>query len=323
MIKMIIKRLLQSIPLLLAVSFITFYLLFHSPGDYLSRLRLDPQISTELIEREAARFGLDRPFYVVWWKWVVGIFTAGDFGQSFSTKTPVSDLIAGRLFATMLLAFTSTVFAWLIGVPLGIIAAARQNKLADRVASGIAFIGISIPSVLLALGAVYFAASTNWFPPTGMRSDTSFQLESTWERALDIAHHLVLPTIVLGMGGLAIYTRQMRSNLLETIQADYVRTARSKGLSGWRAVLKHALRNAINPLITLFGFAFADLLSGAVLVENVMAWPGMGRLVVEAYLSKDLFVVATSVVLGAAMLIFGNLVADILLALTDPRIRHD
>jgi len=323
MLKLIIRRLLQAIPLLLAVSFITFFLLFHSPGDYLSRLRLDPKISTELIEREAARLGLDKPFYVVWAKWLWGIVRHGDFGQSFSFKIPVADLIAARLYATFLLALTSTTFAWLLGVPLGMIAAVKHNKLPDRLASAIAFLGLSIPSVLLALLAVYFAATTNWFPTTGMRSDYAWQMTSKWERFKDIAWHLVLPTIVLGMGGLAIYTRQMRSNLLETLHADYMRTALAKGISYPRAVTKHALRNAINPLITLFGFAFADLLSGAVLVENVMAWPGLGRLIIEAYFSKDMFVVASSVLMGTIMLILGNLLADILLAWTDPRIRYD
>jgi peptide/nickel transport system permease protein len=320
---MILRRLLQAVPLLLAVSFITFFLLFHSPGDYLSRLRLDPKISTELIEREAARLGLDRPFYIVWAKWLWGIVSAGDLGQSFTYKVPVSGLIGSRLYATFLLAFTSTIFAWMIGVPLGILAAVRHNGWTDRLASAIAFIGLSIPSVLLALLAVYFAAATNWFPTTGMRSDYAWQLTSTWDRMKDIMWHLLLPTIVLGMGGLAIYTRQMRSNLLETLNADYMRTARAKGISYPRAVMKHALRNAINPLITLFGFAFADLLSGAVLVENVMAWPGLGRLIIEAYFSKDMFVVAASVLMGTIMLIAGNLLADILLAATDPRIRYE
>lgn len=323
MIRLIVRRLLEAIPLLVAVSFVTFYLLFHSPGDYLSQLRLDPKISSEMIEREAERLGLNRPFYVVWAKWLWGIVRYGDFGQSFAYKVGVGELVASRLYATFLLALTSTIFAWMIGVPLGILSAVRHNKLTDRLASTVAFLGLSVPSVLLALLAVYFAAATNWFPTTGMRSDYAWAMESTWERFKDIAWHLVLPTIVLGMGGLAIYTRQMRSNLLETLNADYMRTARAKGVGYWKAVFKHALRNAVNPLITLFGFAFADLLSGAVLVENVMAWPGLGRLIIEAYFSKDMFVVAASVLMGTVMLIAGNLLADILLTWVDPRISHE
>lgn len=323
MLKLVLRRLLEAVPLLLAISLVTFFLLFHSPGDYLASLRADPKISDEFLQSEVRRLGLDQPWYVVWVKWLWGVVRHGNLGHSFTYKIPVADLIGARLFNTFLLALCSTLFAWAIAVPLGIVAAVRQNKLADRVASAVAFIGLSVPSVLLALFAVYFAAVTGTFPTGGMKSDTHFTLTSNWDRMKDIAYHLVLPTIVLGMGGLAIYTRQMRSNLLETLQADYVRTAMAKGVSHRTAVLRHALRNALNPMITLFGFAFSDLLSGAFLVENVMAWPGLGRTTIEAYTSKDLFTVAAAVMLASVMLIIGNLIADILLGLNDPRIRYD
>ncbi len=323
MLKLILRRILESIPLLLAISLVTFFLLFHSPGDYLASLRADPKISDAFLKSEVIRLGLDQPWYIVWLKWLWGVVRYGNLGHSFTYKIPVTELIGARVFNTFLLAFCSTIFAWAIAVPLGIVAAVKQNKLPDRIASGIAFIGLSIPSVLLALFAVYFAAVTGTFPTGGMKSDTHFMMTDNWSRFKDIAHHLVLPTIVLGMGGLAIYTRQMRSNLLETLQADYVRTAMAKGLSHRTAVMRHALRNALNPMITLFGFAFSDLLSGAFLVENVMAWPGLGRTTIEAYTSKDLFTVAAAVMLASVMLIVGNLTADIMLSLNDPRIRHD
>lgn len=321
--KLIVRRILEAIPLLLAISLVTFYLLFHSPGDFLSALRMDPKIPQEFLDREVARLGLDRPWYEVWARWVWGVVRHGNLGNSFSYKIPVAELIGQRLFNTFLLALSSTLFAWCIAVPLGIIAAVRQNRLADRFASAIAFLGLSVPAVLLALFAVYFAARTEWFPTGGMTSDRYDELPSTWDKMKDIARHLVLPTIVLGLGGLAIYTRQMRSNLLEALGADYMRTALAKGLSYQQAVLRHALRNALNPMISLFGFAFSDLLSGAFLVENVMAWPGLGRTTIEAYNSKDMFVVAAAVMLASVMLILGNLLADILLALNDPRIRYE
>jgi peptide/nickel transport system permease protein len=321
--KLIVRRLLEAIPLLLAISLVTFFLLFHSPGDFLSALRMDPKIPAEFLEREVQRLGLDRPWYEVWARWVWGVVRHGNLGNSFAYKIPVMDLIGQRLFNTFLLALSSTLFAWLLGVPLGIIAAVKQNRLADRLASAIAFLGLSIPSVLLALFAIYIAARTEWFPTGGMTSDNYSELTSTWERMKDIARHLVLPTIVLGAGGLAVYTRQMRSNLLEALRADYMRTALAKGLSYRQAVMRHALRNALNPMITLFGFAFSDLLSGAFLVENVMAWPGLGRTTIEAYNSKDMFVVAAAVMMASVMLILGNLIADVLLALNDPRIRYD
>lgn len=323
MLKLVLRRIVESVPLLLAISFVTFFLLFHTPGSYLDQLRLDPKIPTEYIRIAEERFGLDKPFYVIWWRWVTGVVTRGDLGMSFTYKVPVTSLIGDRLFATFILALASTLFAWLLAVPLGIVAAVKQDRLPDRFASAVAFLGLSVPSVLLALLAIYFAAVTGWLPTGGMRSDTAFMIESPWLRVRDILKHLALPTVVLGMGGLAIYTRQMRSNLLESLHADYVRTALAKGVSYRAAVWRHALRNAINPLITLFGFAFSDLLSGAFLVENVIAWPGLGRATIEAYGSKDMFMIAASVMLASLMLVLGNLLADILLSLNDPRIRYD
>lgn len=323
LLKLILRRLLEAIPLLLAISLVTFFLLFHSPGDFLSALRMDPKIPAEFLEREVQRLGLDRPWYEVWARWVWGVVRHGHLGNSFAYKIPVAELIAQRLFNTFLLALSSTLFAWFLAVPLGIIAAVEQNRWPDRVASAVAFLGLSVPAVLLALFAVYFAARTGLFPTGGMTSDNFNQLTSSWERMKDIGRHLVLPTIVLGAGGLAIYTRQMRSNLLDALRADYMRTALAKGLSYRQAVVRHALRNALNPMITLFGFAFSDLLSGAFLVENVMAWPGLGRTTIEAYNSKDMFVVAAAVMMASVMLVLGNLLADILLALNDPRIRYE
>ena len=321
MVKLIIQRVFQAVPLLLAVSVVTFFLLFHSPGDFLAALAFDPKISREFLDAERVRLGLDQPWYVVWMRWVSGVVVHGNLGHSFTYKIPVTDLIGTRLYNTFLLALCSSIFAWLIGVPLGIVAAVNQNGWVDRAASAVAFFGLSIPAVLLALFAVYVAAVTGWFPTGGMTSAMHFQMAGVWERMCDIMRHLFLPTVVLGVGGLAIYTRQMRSNLLETLRSDYMRTALAKGLSFGAAVRRHALRNAINPMITLFGFAFSDLLSGAFLVENVMDWPGLGRTTIEAYTSKDLFVVAASVMLAALMLVFGILIADILLGWNDPRIR--
>lgn len=323
MLKLILRRLLESVPLLLAISAVTFFLLFNSPGSYVDMLRQNPVISQETLEAEIKRLGLDRPWYEAWTSYIWGIVRHGDFGRSFTNKRPVFDILGERLFNTFLLAFCSTLFAWLVAMPLGIAAAVRHNKLIDRLASFIAFIGLSIPAVLLALFAIYYAAVSGTFPTGGMTSNEFYRLTSTWDKMKDIAYHLVLPSIVLGMGGLAIYTRQMRSNLLDTLRADYVRTAMAKGISRRQAILRHALRNAMNPMITLFGFAFSDLLSGAFIVENVMAWPGLGRTTMEAYFAKDLFVVAGTVLMASVMLIIGNLIADILLALNDPRIRYD
>jgi len=181
-------------------------------------------------------------------------------------------------------------------------------------------VGLAIPEVFLALLLMLFAYKTGWFPTNGMRSIDHDSL-SWMGKMLDIAHHLVLPAIVLATVPLASRTRQMRANLLDVLRADYVTTARAKGLPESRVILRHALPNALNPLITLFGYTLGGLLSGSFLVENVMGWPGLGRVAIEALTTRDLYLVMGSVLMASTVLILGNLVADILLALSDPRIR--
>ncbi|MGI8907448.1 MAG: ABC transporter permease [Candidatus Sumerlaeaceae bacterium] len=324
MLKLLFRRVLQSIPLLLAISAVTFFLLFHSPGNYLSALKQNPKYSDATIALMTKQMGLDKPWYSVWGHWVWRVVTKADLGMTLAEQRPVISVLKERLFGTFILAFAATVFAWVIGMPLGMVAAVRHDRWPDRIASGIAFFGLSIPSVLLAMLCVYFASVSGWFPTGQMTGEDAHpELRSRWHNFVTISHHLVLPAFTLGMGMLAVYTRQMRSNLLETLQADYLRTALAKGLTTRAAVFKHALRNALNPLITLFGFSISELLSGAILVESVFAWPGLGRVTIEAYHMKDMFLVASAVIMGAVMLIIGNFIADILLAANDPRIRYE
>ena len=243
-----------------------------------------------------------------------------DFGYSIAYKIQASELIFSRLWNTFLLSLSASVLAWSIAVPLGIWAAVHKDSVADRACSLIAFAGLSIPEVLLALLALMFAASTHWFPVGGAQGAT-FDLLTPWEQFCDRAHHLVLPTLVLAASELAGIMRQMRSNLLDTLRAEFVTTARAKGLpEGW-VIYKHAVRNAINPLLTMFGYSLAGLLSGAFIVENVMSWPGLGRLTMESLSKKDHELVVASVVMATALLVIGNFVADLLLAWSDPRIR--
>jgi peptide/nickel transport system permease protein len=242
-----------------------------------------------------------------------------NFGYSLAFHVPVTTLIGQRLWNTFLLSFCSMVFAWSLAIPLGIIAAVRRNSWLDRVISMFAFAGISFPGFFLALLLLLFAQRTGWFPVGGMQSAT-VDLMSPGERFVDLLHHLVLPVLVLGTAGLAGIMRQMRGSLLDTLRENYITAARARGLSERVVVLKHAARNAINPLITVFGYSLAGLLSGAALVENVMAWPGLGRLILEAVQGKDIYLVMGSFVMGAMLLLLGNLAADLLLAAADPRI---
>lgn len=329
-----LRRLLQAIPLLLGASALTFFLINQSPGNYLTQMKLNPQVSREYIEAEERRLGLDRPWIVSYGLWLKGIVWgtnphwtppgkeggALNFGYSFAQKRPVLEIIWERAGNTALISICAMLFAWIISIPLGIIAGARQYSWIDKIASGAAFVGVSIPSVFLALVALYFAEKTGWFPTGGLRDARNWDSFNTWQKLVDLAHHLVLPTIVLGSAMTAVYMRQMRGNLLDVLRSDYVRTARAKGLGERTVLMKHSVRNAINPLITLFGYSISDLLSGAFLVEVVMSLPGLGRTTVDAFFAKDLFLVTASVLVATFLLVVGNFIADILLAWSDPRI---
>jgi peptide/nickel transport system permease protein len=316
----ILKRFLHMIPLLLGITFFSFMIITLAPGDFLTTMSQNPQIKAETIASMRVKFGLDQPWYVQYGKW---LYNAAhfDFGYSFANQIPVFTLIREKMLNTLILALSAALFAWGLSIPLGIVSAVRQNTWIDRSASLVSFIGLSIPEVFFALLMVFFAAKTGWFPVGGMKS-IDFEYMSYGEQILDLLHHLVLPTIVLGSISMAGRMRQMRANLLDTLLQDYIKTARAKGLGERSVIYKHALRNAINPLITLFGFTLADLLSGAFLVEVIMSWPGLGRLTLDALFTRDLYLVMGSLLMASVMLILGNLAADIMLALSDPRIRY-
>ena len=315
----ILKRLLHMIPILLGVSVLTFLLMAMSPGNYFTALQQNPQISPDTIARLKAQFHLDKPWYVQYIFWLKNVLS-GNFGYSMAYKIPATSLIIARLWNTFLLAFFALIIAWGIAIPLGIWAAVKKGSWVDHACSFIAFVGLSIPDVLLSLLALWFAASTGWFPVGGAQSplhDLMSPVQQFWDRA----HHLILPALVLAASDLAGIMRQMRSNLLDTLRAEFVTAARAKGLpEGW-VIYKHALRNAINPLLTIFGYSLAALLSGAFIVENIMAWPGLGRLTIEAFFAKDSYLVVDGVVMATALLVIGNFIADLLLAWSDPRIR--
>jgi peptide/nickel transport system permease protein len=314
-----LKRIIHLIPILLGVSLLTFFLMALTPGDYLTTLSMNPQISPAKVQELRMKFGLDRPWYIQYVLWLKNALL-GDLGYSFAYKTSATTLILGRLWNTFLLSFFATIISWGVAIPLGVWAAVKKNSMVDRLCGLIAFVGLSIPEVLLALLALMFAYATGWFPVGGAQSPIYDTME-LMEQLLNRLHHLILPTLVLAASELAGIMRQMRSNLLDTLRAEYVTSARAKGLGeGW-VVYKHALRNAINPLLTIFGYSLAGLLSGAFIVENIMAWPGLGRLTMEAFFAKDTNLVVASIVMATTLLVIGNFIADLLLAWSDPRIR--
>ena len=313
-----IKRILQTIPLLIMVSLISFFIIRLSPVDPLAELKLNPSVSPATVERERQRLGLDKPIIVQYGKWACS-FVQGDLGVT-STGEKVSQKLKERIPNTLLLTSIVILLTWLVGVPLGIIAAVNWKTPFDRILTVLTSIGMAIPSFFFAVLLLIFAVKTGWFPIGGLTSpnfaDMSF-IGKLW----DITHHLILPVIVLFTISLAGLQRQMRANMLDVLDSDYVKFARAKGLSEFSVIYKHALRNAINPMITLLGFEFAGLLSGAALTEYVFQYPGLGRLILEAVMKSDINLVMASLMMGAIMLVLGNLIADILLIITDPRIR--
>lgn len=244
-----------------------------------------------------------------------------DFGQSYGLRRPVWGVIRERLWNTLKLSLTALVLAWGLAIPLGVVAAVKQNSLVDHLCGFVAFFGLSIPSMFLALLMVLFATHTGWFPIGDMRDVVNYDQLGFWGKVKDELHHLVLPAVAIATVAMAGYMRQARGNMLETLGQHYVRTARAKGLSSRVVLFKHALRNAINPLVTLFGYSLAYLLSGSFLVEVVMNWPGMARLIVDAIFARDEPIVMAAVLMASVLLVAGNLAADLLLPLVDPRVR--
>ena len=314
----ILKRILNAIPILFIVSLISYFLIRLSPVDPLAQLKLNPAISQETIEKEKQRLGLDKPVIVQYALWVKN-FIKGDMGYC-TDNTKVSTKIKGRILNTLLLSLCVIVTSWLIALPLGVLGAVYYNSTFDKILTVFSSVGMAIPSFFFAILMLLFAQKTGWFPLGGLTS-VGFEDLTLMSKILDVAHHLVLPTFVLTTISLSSLTRQMRANLLDVLNSEYVKFAYAKGLSKNKVIIKHALRNAINPIITLLGFEFAGLLSGAALTEYVFQYPGLGKLILEAVMQSDINLVMASLMIGAIMLIVGNLLADIALKLTDPRVR--
>jgi peptide/nickel transport system permease protein len=292
-----------------------------APGDYLDTLRGQPTIRPETIEQLRVQFGLDKPWYVQYANWLLNSLR-GNFGFSFTYKQPVFDLIGDRLYYTFWLSFWSMVLAWALALPLGVYAATHRNGWADRTVSLLSYTQTALPGFFVALLFMMLAKNTGWLPIGGATS-VGYESMSWLEKIKDTGWHMLAPVLVLGSRGIGGLLRQMRGNILEVLSEQYILAARARGLSERKVLWKHAFRNSINPLITLFGFELSGLLAGAALVENVLAWPGLGRLLLESVQSRDIYVAMGSFVMATVLLVLGNLISDLLLAFTDPRIRFN
>ena len=317
----LVKRLLQALLTLLLASALSFFIIQLAPGDFLDTLRQNPKISPETIEAYKQQFGLDRSPIEQYFLWLWGIVSRGDFGRSFVYQRSVSSLLWERIGATLLLAIASLIITWAIAIPLGIIAAVKQNNSVDRLLQVISYTGQGFPSFITALLLLILAQNTSPLFPVGDMTSINHADLNPLGKFLDIGWHMILPTLALSVTSFAGLQRITRGELLDVLRQDYIQTARAKGLPENRVIYVHALRNAVNPLITLLGFELASLLSGAFIAEFFFNWPGLGRLILQAVLAQDLYLVMASLVMGAVMLIVGNLIADLLLKVVDPRIR--
>jgi peptide/nickel transport system permease protein len=318
MISLVLRRTVVVVFLLLAVTFLTFLLIEIAPGSPLDRYRANPQINNDLIDKMESRYGLDQPVQVQYWNWLKRVMQ-GDMGYSFNHQRDVTPLVWNRFKNTVLLMVTGVVLTWLLALPMGIYCAVHQFSWGDQFLSVLAFVGMSVPNFFLCFLLLYLASLTGNWPLSGMTSINYDQL-SVFEKIIDLSQHMLIPVVVIATAAMARLQRITRGNLLEVLRKQYVTMARARGLPENRVIYVHALRNAINPLITLFGYQFTTLISGAALVEIIVSWPGMGSLMLSAVRSQDQCLVVGVVLASGVLLIVGNLIADLLLTLIDPRI---
>ncbi len=322
MLKYTLKRLFMMIPALLGITVISFMVMHLAPGKPTDLMTdLNPQVTLEAKQRLVELYGLDRPIQEQYLDWLTRLARL-DFGRSFAPdRRPVLDKIAERLPVTLALNVASMIIILAISLPVGIISAVRAGGWFDRIGTVLMFIGFAAPSFWLALlGMRWFGVELGWLPISGLTSLNYDQL-SLWGKIADLAGHLAMPLIISTIGGLAGLSRYMRSNMLEVIRQDYLTTARAKGLPERVVIGKHALRNALLPVITILGLSVPGLIGGSVIMESIFAIPGLGQLFYAAVMSRDYPLVMGGLVIGAVLTLLGNLLADLGYAWADPRVR--
>lgn len=310
------------IPVLLGITIISFSVMKMAPGDPISLMTdLNPNMNEEAIKRIRAHYGLDEPWHMQYLKWLKNM-VALDFGRSFaSDNRPVLDKIAERIPITLLINVLSMFFILAAAIPLGVISAVKQDSWFDRGTSLFVFIGFAVPTFWLALLLmILFGVKLEWLPISGFRS-LNYASLTPFQQVVDVSKHLILPIFVSAFGGLAGMSRYMRSNMLEVIRQDYITTARAKGLTEGAVIFRHALRNALLPVITILGLSVPGLIGGSVIFETIFAIPGMGQLFYQSVMMRDYPTIMGILVIGAVLTLLGNLLADLLYSWADPRIR--
>jgi peptide/nickel transport system permease protein len=320
MARYVVRRLIQAIPIIIGISVIAFIIVYSAPGDPFDRFRSN-KVSPEVIENLRRVYGLDQPLPVQFFKWFTTFWTFPwdntAWGYSITDGLPVRDKIFERIPSTLQLMGVSLIATVIIAIPVGILGAVKQYSVADKSIAVLTTIGYALPTFWLGIILrQVFAQSLDLFPLFGKQS---FGKEGD---PLDLAWHLFLPALTLTIVGVAGWSRYMRASMLEVLRADYIRTAKAKGLASSRVIFKHALRNALIPIVTLLGLTIPALLTGAAITETVFSWPGLGFLGVSSVTERDYPVVLAFTMIGGAMVIVGNLMADVLYAVVDPRIKY-
>lgn len=322
MFRYVSKRLLFMIPLLFGITVICFTVMRLAPGSPTDlQTQMNPRASVEMKERLQAMYDLDKPLHEQYLRWVAKLAVL-DLGISFSTdRRPVADKILERLPITILLNVLSMLMILLVAIPIGVLSAVRQDSLFDRIAGVFVFVGFAIPTFWLALLLmIFFGVHLGWLPISGIRS-LNYEYLPPGMALWDLIRHLILPVLLSAFGGLAGLSRYMRANMLEVIRQDYILTARAKGLTERVVIYRHALRNALLPVITILGLSIPGLIGGSVIFETIFAIPGMGQLFYMAVMARDYPVVMGILFIGAVLTLLGNLIADVSYAVADPRIR--
>ena len=317
------RRLLTLVPLLLGITFVSFVVIQAAPGSPVELMTdMNPDASPEIRQKLEQYWGLDQPIHVQYWRWLRRL-AVGDFGASFATdQRPVLDKITEALPITLLLNALSLALILLLSIPIGVYSATHRYSALDRVSTVVVFLGFAMPTFWLALLCMMlFGVELGWLPISGLQSLQHDEL-STFGQFLDRVRHLVLPVVISSITSLAGLSRYMRSSMLEVVRQDYITTARSKGLSERTVIYRHALRNALLPVVTILGLSIPGLIGGAVIFETMFAIPGMGRLFYDSVMQRDYMVVMGVLVMGAVLTLLGNLLADIMYAIVDPRLRR-
>jgi len=321
MISLVLRRLAHSVLLLLGVSILSFALTELAPGNFFDEMRLSPQISPETVAALRARYGIDRPASERYLRWLESVAT-GELGYSFAYGQPVGPLLRDRALHTLALASVATLAAWLLAIPLGVGFAVARGRWPDRLGSALTATLLATPELVIALLLLSLAVRSGWLPTGGMTSSGYADL-GAWEKAKDLALHAVAPVAALVLGILPALVRHVRAGMIDALAAPFMRAGRAHGIPRRRLVFGYALRAAANPLVSLLGFSIGSLLSMSMLVEVVMGWPGLGPLLLEAILARDLYLVLGPVMASTLLLLAGNCLADLLLYAADPRIRRE